>query len=65
MDLLHHRKEILRQTGAIIERPDLYKYLTASENLKLFATMSGMKVTDKKIMDQLPWLASPKEHTAK
>jgi ABC-type multidrug transport system ATPase subunit len=53
MNLLHHRKEILRQVGAIIERPDLYKYLTALENLKLFATMSGIKVTEKKLMDQL------------
>ncbi len=33
MNLLKHRKEILRQVGAIIERPDLYKYLTALENL--------------------------------
>jgi ABC-type multidrug transport system ATPase subunit len=53
MSLLHHRKEILRQVGAIIERPDLYKYLTALENLQLFATMSGIKVTQKKLMDQL------------
>ncbi|HEY0731863.1 MAG TPA: ATP-binding cassette domain-containing protein, partial [Chitinophagaceae bacterium] len=29
MNLHHHRKEILRQVGAIIEKPDLYKYLTA------------------------------------
>ena len=53
LNLLHHRKEILKQVGAIIERPDLYKYLTALENLKLFATLSGMKVTQKKLMDQL------------
>jgi ABC-type multidrug transport system ATPase subunit len=53
MNLLHHRKEILRQVGAIIERPDLYKYLTALENLKLFAAMSGIKLTEKKLTDQL------------
>ena len=53
MSLLKHRKEILRQVGAIIERPDLYKYLTAFENLRLFATMSGVKVTEKELMDQL------------
>lgn len=51
--LFSHRKEILRQVGAIIERPDMYKYLTALENLRLFATMSGVKVTKKKLMDQL------------
>jgi ABC-type multidrug transport system ATPase subunit len=53
MDLRHHRREILRQIGAIIERPDLYKYLTALENLRLFAAMSGVKVKEKKLMDQL------------
>ena len=53
MDLVKHRKEILRQVGAIIERPDLYKYLTAVENLRIFATMSGVTVTGKKIMEQL------------
>lgn len=53
MDLQKHRREILRQTGAIIERPDLYKYLTARENLRLFSLMSGVKITEKKIMDQL------------
>ncbi|MBC7872456.1 MAG: ABC transporter ATP-binding protein, partial [Ferruginibacter sp.] len=53
MNLLKHRKEILRQIGAIIERPDLYKYLTALENLRIFAAMSGVKVPEKKLMDQL------------
>jgi len=53
MDLLKHRKEILRQVGAIIERPDLYKYLTALENLRIFAAMSGKKITAKKMLDQL------------
>jgi ABC-type multidrug transport system ATPase subunit len=53
MNLFQHRKEILRQVGAIIERPDLYKYLTALENLTLFAAMSGVKLTQKKLMDQL------------
>src|SRR5687767_11803066 len=49
MDLQKHRKEILRQVGAIIERPDLYKYLTALENLRIFAAMSGVKVPEKKL----------------
>ena len=53
MSLSKHRKDILRQVGAIIERPDFYKYLTAFENLRLFATMSGVKVTEKELMDQL------------
>ena len=53
MNLQHHRKEILRQVGAIIERPDLYKYLTALENLRIFAAMSGVKISEKKLLDQL------------
>lgn len=53
MSLRKHRKEILRQTGAIIEKPDLYKYLTAKENVRIFSRLSGVKATDKQIMDQL------------
>jgi ABC-type multidrug transport system ATPase subunit len=52
-ELQHHRSEILRQTGAMIERPDLYKYLSAYNNLSIFARMSGIKVTKKLLMDQL------------
>src|SRR5688572_14738497 len=37
IDLVKGRKEILRQVGAIIERPDLYKYMTGAENLNIFA----------------------------
>jgi len=53
LDLSTHRREILQQTGAIIEKPDLYKYLTAIENLNLFATMSGLKLKRKQLMDKL------------
>ncbi len=51
--VLHHRNEVLRQIGAVIERPDLYKYLTAYDNLSIFARLSGLKVSRKLIMDQL------------
>ena len=39
-----HRSEILRQIGAVIEKPDLYKYLSAYDNLSIFAKMSDIKV---------------------
>jgi ABC-type multidrug transport system ATPase subunit len=52
-DLSTHRKEILQRTGAIIEKPDLYKYLTALENLNLFAVMSGLKLTRKQLIEKL------------
>ena len=41
LDLNNHRKEILRQVGAVIEKPDVYKYLSAIENLRLFSQISG------------------------
>ncbi len=53
MNLRTHRREILRQVGAVIERPDLYKYLSAYENLLLFAKMSGVRVTRRQLMEQL------------
>lgn len=48
-----HRSEILRQVGAVIEKPDLYKYLSAYDNLAIFAKMSGIKVTKDLLMRQL------------
>jgi ABC-type multidrug transport system ATPase subunit len=53
MNLKKRRKEILRRVGAIIEKPDLYKFLTAKENLKIFATMSGVRPSEKELMAQL------------
>ena len=52
-DVNSNRKDILRQIGAIIEKPDLYKYLTALENLSIFAKLSGIKVSRQKLLQQL------------
>ncbi|MBC7905034.1 MAG: ABC transporter ATP-binding protein [Gemmatimonadaceae bacterium] len=52
-DLFSHRRDVLMQVGAVVERPDLYKYLSAYENLSLFARMSGVRPTRKLLMDQL------------
>lgn len=51
--LQQHRQDILRQVGAVIEKPDLYKYLSAIDNLKLFARMSGMNANKQTLMAQL------------
>ncbi len=51
--LTTHRTEILKQVGAVIEKPDLYKYLSAYDNLSIFARMSGMKITRSFLMKQL------------
>jgi ABC-type multidrug transport system ATPase subunit len=56
---------MLQETGAIIERPDLYKYLSAFDNLKLFAKMSGIKATKQIIMDQLEMVGLADRHSSK
>ena len=53
LKLKTHRNEILREVGAVIEKPDVYKYLSAYENLKLFARLSGVKISSDKLMQQL------------
>jgi ABC-type multidrug transport system ATPase subunit len=53
MSLRKERKRILQQVGAVIEKPDLYKYLTGYENISLFARMSGMRPVKKDLIGQL------------
>jgi len=47
--LTDHRSAILEQIGAVIERPDLYPYLTAQEHLTLFAKLRKQKINSSKI----------------
>jgi ABC-type multidrug transport system ATPase subunit len=44
-----HRSAILEQVGAVIERPDLYPYLTAREHLTMFSKLRQQPVTAAKI----------------
>ena len=53
MDLRQHRREVLSRVGAVIEKPDLYGYLTGQENLSLFARMSGKGITKARIQETL------------
>ena len=53
MNLKTQRIEILKQVGAVIEKPDVYKYLSAYDNLQLFAKLSGGKITKQQILHQL------------
>lgn len=48
-----HRSAILRRTGAIIEKPDLYTYLTALQNLQIFARLSGVTPDKEQLLQQL------------
>lgn len=51
--LTRHRNEILKNIGAIIEKPDFYTYLSAYANLELFGRLSGADVSEKNIMKYL------------
>jgi len=52
-NLFTNREKILKHTGAMIEKPDLYDYLTAAENLTVFARLSGFRPTRQLIMEKL------------
>lgn len=52
-DLFNHRSVILRQVGAMIEKPDLYLYLTAIENLAIMAKLSGVRRSRSELLLQL------------
>jgi ABC-type multidrug transport system ATPase subunit len=51
--LSKNRYKILQQTGAVIERPDLYQYLSAIENLFVFARLSGLKTNRFELLEKL------------
>ena len=53
LPLEKERERILSKTGAVVEKPDLYKYLSAYENMKLFSVLSGLSLTRSEIMRQL------------
>ncbi len=46
-----NRNEIMRKIGCIIEKPDFYTYLTAHENLKLFARAHQIHYTVQQYQD--------------
>jgi ABC-type multidrug transport system ATPase subunit len=48
-----NRNEVLEEIGAIIERPDLYPYLSAKEHLQLFAKLRSKKIKPNAIEDTL------------
>jgi len=51
--LKSNRKEILKNIGAIVEKPDFYLYLTAYKNLELLGKISGKKISSKRIFEML------------
>jgi ABC-type multidrug transport system ATPase subunit len=51
--LAKSREYILKNIGAIVEKPDLYKYLSAFKNLQILGKLSGIEINKKRIMEIL------------
>lgn len=51
--LFTDRESILRRIGAVVEKPDLYRYLSGYENLSLFAKLSDASISKSTIMECL------------
>lgn len=47
------RRRLLRHIGAIIERPDMYGYLSGWDNLRIMAALTQERITDSRIYDVL------------
>ncbi len=47
------RRRMLHKVGALIERPDFYKYLSAYKNLEIIARISGVEVSKSRIYEVL------------
>ena len=52
-NLHQHRNNILRNIGCIVEKPDFYNYLSGIKNLQLFAQLSGVDASTKRIEELL------------
>lgn len=53
LPLASNRHAVLSKVGAIVEKPDLYKYLNGLEHLRIFSRLSGVRPQDKKLKDLL------------
>lgn len=51
--LRQHRAEVLRNIGAIVERPDMYLYLSAYTNLEIFAKLTYADTSKEHLMKTL------------
>lgn len=49
----NNSRHLLKHVGAVIERPDLYKYLSGWDNLRMFAKLSGGKITNERLNEVL------------
>ncbi len=58
-------KKILKNVGAIVEKPDFYLYLSAYKNLEILAKLYGLNPTKKEIMDILELVGLEQRYKSK
>jgi len=63
--LISDREDILRKVGAIVEKPDFYKNLTAYKNLSILGRLSMGEISRKKIMEMLELVGLEKRYKSK
>ena len=63
--LWENRIEILKQVGAIVEKPDFYGYLSAYKNLEILGKLSGSSISSKRIMEVLEIVGLEKRYKSK
>lgn len=63
--LNENRIEILKNIGAIVEKPDFYRNLSAFKNLEILGRISGREVSKKRIMEMLELVGLDKRAKSK
>jgi ABC-type multidrug transport system ATPase subunit len=63
--LKNDRIEILKNIGAIVEKPYFYGYLSAYKNLEIFGRLSYTDVSQKRIMQVLEFVGLEKRYNSK
>lgn len=58
-------KEVLKNVGAIVEKPDFYLYLSAYKNLEILAKLYGISPSKKQIMEILELVGLEKRYKSK
>ncbi|WP_290660033.1 ABC transporter ATP-binding protein [Ignavibacterium sp.] len=64
-DLFKERLSILRNIGAIVEKPDFYGYLPAIKNLEIVSKISGHDISKKRIMEVLELVGLAERYKSK
>ncbi len=63
--LNEERAFILRDVGAIVEKPDFYNYISAYKNLEILGRISGREVSSNRIMEILETVGLKERRTSK